>query len=97
MNTEVVITCAVTGAGDTVGKHPGVPVTPQQIADAAIEAIRLAARHEGLLLDPVYTGKAIAGLIELCRKGRFSSDQNVAFLHTGGAAALCAYARDFGS
>jgi uncharacterized protein (DUF849 family) len=38
MNTEVVITCAVTGAGDTVGKHPGVPVTPKQIADAALEA-----------------------------------------------------------
>ena len=38
MNTEVVVTCAVTGAGDTVGKHPDVPVTPEQIANAAIEA-----------------------------------------------------------
>lgn len=38
MNNEVVISCAVTGAGDTVGKHPGVPVTPEQVADAAIEA-----------------------------------------------------------
>ena len=35
MNNEVIITCAVTGAGDTVGKHPAIPVTPQQIADAA--------------------------------------------------------------
>jgi 3-dehydrocarnitine:acetyl-CoA trimethylamine transferase len=43
MNTEVVITCAVTGAGDTVGKHPGVPVTPAQIAEAAIEAARAGA------------------------------------------------------
>ena len=38
MNHEVIITCAVTGAGDTVGKHPAIPVTPKQIADAAIEA-----------------------------------------------------------
>ena len=38
MNREVVVTCAVTGAGDTVGKHPGVPVTPEQVANAAIEA-----------------------------------------------------------
>ncbi|GIS88020.1 MAG: hypothetical protein CM1200mP18_07300 [Gammaproteobacteria bacterium] len=38
MNREVVVTCAVTGAGDTVGKHPNVPVTPEQIANAAIEA-----------------------------------------------------------
>ncbi|NBQ39226.1 MAG: 3-keto-5-aminohexanoate cleavage protein, partial [Alphaproteobacteria bacterium] len=38
MNNEVIISCAVTGAGDTVGKHPAIPVTPRQIADAAIEA-----------------------------------------------------------
>ncbi|MDE0972580.1 MAG: 3-keto-5-aminohexanoate cleavage protein, partial [Arenicellales bacterium] len=38
MNREVVVTCAVTGAGDTVGKHPNVPVTPEQVANAAIEA-----------------------------------------------------------
>jgi uncharacterized protein (DUF849 family) len=43
MNHEVVITCAVTGAGDTVGKHPGVPVTPQQIAESAIDAARAGA------------------------------------------------------
>jgi L-cysteate sulfo-lyase len=77
--------------GDHVGPGYGIPTA------GTIEAIRLAARHEGLLLDPVYTGKAMAGLIELCRKGHFSSDQNVVFLHTGGAAALFAYARDFGS
>ncbi|EEG06798.1 BKACE family enzyme [Pseudogulbenkiania ferrooxidans] len=38
MNHDVIVTCAVTGAGDTVGKHPAIPVTPRQIADAAIEA-----------------------------------------------------------
>ncbi|KAA3623575.1 MAG: 3-keto-5-aminohexanoate cleavage protein, partial [Proteobacteria bacterium] len=43
MNPEVVITCAVTGAGDTVGKHPGVPVTPQQIAESAVEAAKAGA------------------------------------------------------
>lgn len=43
MNFEVVITCAVTGAGDTVGKHPAVPVTPEQIASAAIDAARAGA------------------------------------------------------
>jgi uncharacterized protein (DUF849 family) len=43
VNTEVVITCAVTGAGDTVAKHPGVPVTPSQIAEAAIDAAKAGA------------------------------------------------------
>lgn len=43
MNYEVIVTCAVTGAGDTVGKHPGVPVTPAQIAKAAIEAAKAGA------------------------------------------------------
>lgn len=43
MNRNVIISCAVTGAGDTVGKHPAIPVTPQQIADAAIEAAKAGA------------------------------------------------------
>jgi uncharacterized protein (DUF849 family) len=43
MNTDVIIACAVTGAGDTVGKHPDIPVTPEQIANAAIEAARAGA------------------------------------------------------
>ena len=43
MNFEVIVTCAVTGAGDTVARHPGVPVTPRDIADAAIEAARAGA------------------------------------------------------
>jgi L-cysteate sulfo-lyase len=75
--------------GDYVGPGYGIP------ADATIEAIRLAAEHEGLLLDPVYTGKALAGLIDLCRNGLFTRDQNVVFLHTGGTPALFAYERDF--
>jgi len=62
------------------------------IGDAEREAIRLAARLEGLLVDPVYTGRALAGLIDLVRKGEFASDQNVLFWHTGGTPALFAYA-----
>ena len=56
------------------------------------EAIRLAARTEGLLVDPVYTGRALAGLIDLIRRGVFGRDEAVLFWHTGGAPALFAYA-----
>ncbi len=74
--------------GDYVGDGYGLPTA------GTLEAIRLAAETEGLLLDPVYTGKAMAGLIDLCRKGFFHADQNVVFLHTGGSAALFAYEAD---
>ncbi len=56
------------------------------------EAIRLMARTEGLLVDPVYTGRALAGLIDLIRKERFGADETVVFWHTGGLPALFAYA-----
>ncbi|MBM3189221.1 MAG: D-cysteine desulfhydrase family protein [Chloroflexi bacterium] len=62
------------------------------IGEPEREAIRLVARTEGLLLDPVYTGRAMAGLIDLIRKGAFARDETVLFWHTGGAAALFAYA-----
>ncbi len=54
------------------------------------EAIQLFARYEGLLLDPVYTGRAAAGLIDLIRKGFFKKDETVLFWHTGGQPALFA-------
>jgi D-cysteine desulfhydrase family pyridoxal phosphate-dependent enzyme len=54
------------------------------------EAIHLFARHEGLLLDPVYTGRAVAGMIDLIGKGFFKNDETVLFLHTGGQPALFA-------
>ncbi|MGO1767353.1 D-cysteine desulfhydrase [Advenella sp. S44] len=57
----------------------------------ALDAIKLLGRQEGILLDPVYTGKAMAGLIADIHSGRFSADQNIVFLHTGGAAVLSAY------
>lgn len=59
--------------------------------DAAIEAIRLAGRLEALALDPVYSGKGLAGLIALVRQGRWRQDEDVIFLHTGGTPALFAY------
>ncbi|WP_024300925.1 3-keto-5-aminohexanoate cleavage protein [Pseudogulbenkiania sp. MAI-1] len=58
MNHEVIVTCAVTGAGDTVGKHPAIPVTPKQIADAAIEAARAGATVVHCHVRNPDTGKA---------------------------------------
>jgi len=58
---------------------------------ATIEAIRLAGQTEALVLDPVYSGKGLAGLIAMIRQGRWRSDEDVIFLHTGGAPALFAY------
>jgi uncharacterized protein (DUF849 family) len=57
MNTEVVITCAVTGAADTAGRHPGLPVTPKQIADAALEAARAGAAIAHCHVRDPATGK----------------------------------------
>lgn len=54
-------------------------------------AISLAARSEGLLVDPVYTGRALAGLVDLIRRGAFGRDETVVFWHTGGLPALFAY------
>jgi L-cysteate sulfo-lyase len=59
--------------------------------EATIEAIRLAGRLEALPFDPVYSGKGLAGLIALIRQGRWRKDEDVIFLHTGGAPALFAY------
>jgi len=56
-----------------------------------VEAVNLLAKTEGILLDPVYTGKAMAGLIDLSRKGYFKERDNVLFVHTGGSPALYAY------
>lgn len=60
-----------------------------------VEAVRLFARKEAILLDPVYAGKAAAGLIDLVRNGRFPAGANVLFLHTGGSPALYAYLNTF--
>ena len=57
MNNEVIVTCAVTGAGDTIGKHPGVPVTPEQVASAAIEAAKAGAAIAHIHVRDPKTGK----------------------------------------
>lgn len=57
------------------------------------EAIAFMAKHEGLFLDPVYTGKAFAGLLKMAEEGRFKDTDNILFLHTGGAGGLFAVGR----
>ena len=68
-----------------VGAGYGIP------ADSTIEAIHLLARQEGILLDPVYSAKGMAGMIGMVRQGFFKPTDNILFLHTGGATALFAY------
>jgi L-cysteate sulfo-lyase len=70
---------------DYVGAGYGIPT------EGMVEAVSLLARHEGILLDPVYSGKGMAGLIDLIRRGEFEKDTDVVFLHTGGSAALFGY------
>jgi L-cysteate sulfo-lyase len=71
--------------GDYVGAGYGF------FGEDVIEALCMAARTEALLIDPVYTGKALQGLWDLSRKGFFKKDENVVFLHTGGIPGLFAY------
>ena len=70
---------------DYVGEGYGIPTAGMN------EAVLMLARFEGLLFDPVYSGKGLAGMIDLIRNGTISSS-NIVFLHTGGSAALFAYA-----
>jgi L-cysteate sulfo-lyase len=62
------------------------------LTGAEREAVRLVAELEGILLDPVYTGKAMAGLIDMIRRGQIRANETVLFWHTGGTPALFAYA-----
>ncbi|MBB2988638.1 1-aminocyclopropane-1-carboxylate deaminase [Mycolicibacterium iranicum] len=68
----------------------GIPV------HSTIDAIRLTARLEGMIIDPVYEGKSMAGLIDLVRRGDITSDSTVLYAHLGGQPALNAYAGAFG-
>ena len=63
--------------------------------DAMVEAVTMLAQTEAVLLDPVYSGKAMSGLIDLARKGYFPKGSRVLFLHTGGSPALFAYLSTF--
>ncbi len=71
-----------------IGERYGLP-TPE-----GVDAVQTVARTEGILLDPVYTGKAMAGMFEQVRSGKLSGDRPVLFLHTGGAPALFGYVDD---
>ncbi len=70
---------------------PGYSIPTEGMA----EAVELFARNEAILLDPVYSGKAAAGLIDLVRNNHFEKDSNILFLHTGGSPALYAYTDNF--
>ncbi len=94
----------VTATGAHLGLSPSEPPITIEVSDdylgegygivgkAEREAIRLVAQLEGILLDPVYTGRAMVGLIDLIRQGVFSPGQRLLFWHTGGTPALFAYA-----
>jgi L-cysteate sulfo-lyase len=77
---DVVANCDYVGAG--YGEH----------TDSMNEAVLMLARLEGLLFDPVYSGKALAGMIDLIRNNNLDGAENIVFLHTGGSAGLFAYA-----
>ncbi len=75
----------ITALDEWVGPGYSLP------SEAMIEAVHMLARMEGVLLDPVYSGKAMAGLIALARRGEIKRGERVLFVHTGGAPALYAY------
>lgn len=77
--SDVVANC------DYIGQGYGIP------AESTLEAISIFAKTEAILLDPVYSGKGAAGLIDLCRKGHFKKGERIVFLHTGGAIGLTGY------
>jgi len=70
---------------DYIGEGYGVPT------DSMIEAVKLLAQLEGLLFDPVYSGKGLAGMLDMIGKGEFKAGENIVFLHTGGSAGLFGY------
>jgi 1-aminocyclopropane-1-carboxylate deaminase/D-cysteine desulfhydrase-like pyridoxal-dependent ACC family enzyme len=79
---------AIVNDGDYVGPGYG------QVSEAGREAMELLGKHEGILVDPVYSGKGLSGLINHIRRGRLSRDETVVFVHTGGLPAIFAYASD---
>jgi L-cysteate sulfo-lyase len=76
---------AVVANCDYVGDGYGIPT------EGMGKAVRMLAREEGVLLDPVYSGKAMDGMIDLIRKGVLAKGETIVFLHTGGAVGLFGY------
>jgi len=100
---EAAVHALAEATADYVGVHGGIPRAAVEAncdyigagyglpTEAMGEAVLMLARLEGVLLDPVYSGKAMSGLIDLIRKGAFRKDERVVFLHTGGAVGLFGY------
>lgn len=91
LNADLIAREKVIANSDYVGDGYGIPT------DSMVEAVELLARTEGILLDPVYSGKGFAGLVDLIRQGHFTKDDKVIFLHTGGAVGLFGYRKTFSS
>jgi L-cysteate sulfo-lyase len=87
---EAVTTEMVVADCDYVGEGYGL------VDQGVIDALVLAARTDGIVLDPVYSGKAMKGLIALAKQGRFEGE-TVVFLHTGGAQGLFGYESEIGA
>ncbi len=79
------------GSDDFVNDDGYIGESYGKTSQAGMEALKLMARTEGIILDPIYTAKALAGLVDHIRQGRISPDQTVIFVHTGGTPALFAY------
>ena len=90
LNPDLVRRERVVANSDYVGDGYGLPT------NAMVEAVKMMAQYEGILLDPVYSGKGFAGLVDLIRKGHFKKGENVVFLHTGGSISLFGYPDVFG-
>jgi len=90
LSPDLVAREKVVANSDYVGDGYGLPT------NSMVEAVKMLATYEGILLDPVYSGKGFAGLIDLIRNGHFKKDENVVFLHTGGSVSLFAYPKVFG-
>ena len=80
LGSRVEVDCGYLGGGYAV------------VGELEREALRTVARCEGILLDPVYSGRAMGGLVDLIRRGAIAADETVLFWHTGGTAALSAFA-----
>ncbi len=89
LRPDVVARDKVVANSDYVGDGYGLPTA------AMVEAVKMMAQYEGILLDPVYSGKGFSGLIDLIRKGHFKKGENVVFLHTGGSISLFGYPNVF--
>jgi L-cysteate sulfo-lyase len=89
LNPDIVQRDKVVANSDYVGEGYGLPTT------AMVEAVKMMAQYEGILLDPVYSGKGFSGLVDLIRKGHFKKGENVVFLHTGGSISLFGYPNVF--